>query len=547
MRYIGLGWLLSMLLTAPGLAGEACILETIPAPPGAENSGFGWDAKTIGDIDADGTMDFIVSGDPGLTGEGSVWVYSGATLSVTNVLSGEQFWDAFGESLGSAEDLNADGFLDIIVGAPKVLSVVPGYVCCYSGYDQVLLHRWEGVKRYEDFGAAVDGAGDTNADGYGDVVVGSWDGGFTGYAVGQVTVFSGKDGGLIRQWTGTDEFVHLGYCVAGVGDVDRDGHSDIAASGTHPLTATTYETRVRVYSLRRSELLFEVKSSEVNTQFGDRLLGTGDMNGDDVPDLAIGSPNSNLFAQDAGFVLLVSGRDGAPLQTFGGPYSEESLGATMALHPDVDRDGVPELMTGSSSALLKGRIRLVSGAKGAELGMTTGLASNEHYGRSCLSIGDVNGDDLADALIFSSGGVAGPPFARMVSWVCGKAEPYGSGCGVGAAAPLKLSTSGLISLIPGGLGVTFCLTGAFGANMAVLLASGAPADLDLGAGCSLLVGLPALPIALPVNWIAGGGCLTTGAIPATASVGSVYVQGFAAVPGAPLGLAATNGIEFRIE
>jgi FG-GAP repeat protein len=107
---------------------------------------------------------------------GSALVYSGADGSLLHQFHGVAIYDRFGFTVSSAGDFNQDGHADLLVGAPlqdvKVQKNT-GAVYLYSGKDGRLLYRVCGSSSIERFGPLVANAGDVNADGRADIIVGS--------------------------------------------------------------------------------------------------------------------------------------------------------------------------------------------------------------------------------------------------------------------------------------------------------------------------------------------------------------------------------------
>lgn len=83
-----------------------------------------------------------------------------------------------------------------------------------------------GQQPREGFGTSPSDAGDVNADGVPDLVVGAWQNSEAAPAGGKVTLFSGKDGQLLDAWTCRQSSDTFGFDAVGLGDVDDDGHID---------------------------------------------------------------------------------------------------------------------------------------------------------------------------------------------------------------------------------------------------------------------------------------------------------------------------------
>jgi hypothetical protein len=186
---------------------------------------MGWSVAGAGDTDGDGVPDLIV----GSYSADEASVYSGATGSLLYALQGT---GGFGSAVAGGGDFDGDGRAEIIVGAPSAApggSTGPGQVRVFSGATGSVLLTLNAPNSVSTFGSAVGGAGDVNADGVPDVVVGAPGATVGGTQVGKVRVLSGSSGATLLAFDGDPSGVNLGYSVSGAGDLNGDGKADVFA------------------------------------------------------------------------------------------------------------------------------------------------------------------------------------------------------------------------------------------------------------------------------------------------------------------------------
>ena len=177
----------------------------------------------MGDVNGDGTPDFIVGADladpAGTLDAGSAYVYSGVDGNEIYVNHGESVSDNFGISVSGAGDVDGDWVPDFIVGAyragPGGVDVSgSGSAYVYSGADGGRIHKVNGEALEDHFGVSVSLAGDVNRDGHGDFTVGA------DLAdpdnrenAGAVYVYSGAGGGLLYRLEGVSAGDNFGHSV----------------------------------------------------------------------------------------------------------------------------------------------------------------------------------------------------------------------------------------------------------------------------------------------------------------------------------------------
>ncbi len=206
---------------------------------GLQGDLLGNSVSSAGDINGDGFDDVIVGAyladQNSQYGSGSSYVIFGkasgfsSNIDVTSLdgtsgfrLDGEQLNDNLGWSVSSAGDINQDGFDDLIIGTPftDINGVNSGsaYVLFgkASGFGATVDlsalasdagFKLDGLAADDQFGVAVNAAGDVNGDGFGDMIVGASGVDSNGSNAGTSYVLFGGDtsGETIIQGTDADD------------------------------------------------------------------------------------------------------------------------------------------------------------------------------------------------------------------------------------------------------------------------------------------------------------------------------------------------------
>jgi hypothetical protein len=412
------------------------LLDPEPEP---SSTHFGRSFAIIGDVDADGVPDLAV-GAPFQDGDfrgangfgepqnvGKAFLISGATLGVIarlndpefQMIQPRKFGGQLGSSVDAAGDINDDGIPDILVGDPHHIAegegggeeaVNAGRAFVFSGANGAVLLTLDDPTPEESarFGFAVAGVGDVNSDGVKDLVIGVPGkdiGGEDGLAdVGIAYVFSGSDGSLIRSLNhpsqgGAEAAARFGAAVADAGDVDNDGVSDI-------LIGAPGHSRAFVFSGATGALIFTIKSpvAERQPSFGSAVAGGKDLNGDGIPDFAIGAP---LLSSARGAAFAFNGSDGTLLYRLRSPNPQRfaKFGASIILRKDITGDGRPDILVGAPDQDVNGLINagavfVFRGANGNLFQSMTSAVPQAFAGYGyALATADFDGDGIPESVV----------------------------------------------------------------------------------------------------------------------------------------------------
>ncbi len=252
---------------------------------------LGESVSGAGDVDGDQYDDVIVgaAGEDSLgSGAGGAYVYSGRTGKTLQTIFGEAAGDRCGTSVRDAGDVDMDGRPDLIVGSPG-RDGGRGRARVFSGATGAVLHVFDGDAGGDEFGFAVGGAGDVDADGFADVIVGAPFHAGVGAASGRAYVFSGRTGDLLFAQEGGAAEDWLGYAVAGAGDVDGDGYADLVIGIRNGDCGGLNSGCARVVSGRSAEVMYALSGEAGGNAFGAAVDGVGDVNGDGFADFAVGA------------------------------------------------------------------------------------------------------------------------------------------------------------------------------------------------------------------------------------------------------------------
>ena len=371
---------------------------------GQAGANFGWAVSELADIDGDGVEDAIVSAVlEGDNMNGAVYVLSGATGDQLYEFHGDG-GDLLGYSIADAGDVDGDGVHDIAAGARSGNRAV-----VWSGATGDQLLELHGEQPADAFGFSIAGVGDVDGDDHADVLVGAVRNDTSAFDAGRAYVFSGADGSIVHALDAEHHAGDLfGSAADGIGDLDGDGVGDLLVGARN--ATTSRDGRVYAFSGATGDRIWATARDKTAKDLGWFFVSdVGDLNGDGTPDVYGGDFTYSVGGRNRGRVQIFSGVDGSVIRELFGSSANQGFGPGREAG-DVDGDGVDDLIVGSytSSDARKGagKAEVFSGATGDRLRLITSTVEHENFGFDAIGLGDTNGDGRPDYLVSASTGNA---------------------------------------------------------------------------------------------------------------------------------------------
>jgi hypothetical protein len=352
---------------------------------------FGTALAALGDIDGDGRNDLAIASGT----RANTWIFFGSTLAAGGVFGASQADVIVGEQVAECVrwvgDLDGDGLSELLIantlnssaGNVAGRAFVMAGATLGAGGGVTVNDAWVNMPgNMAGFatGCESGGAGDVDGDGLDDLLVSTQGAGPGGANSGRVDLFLGSTlvgivgGGdvplgshdLLFPGEAPDD--RLGTDVRALGDLDGDGRSDLLLSARQNDTSATdagktYLVRAAAMPTEGSYVLSGAPAflgEAGSDRSGSSIAALGDVDGDGLPDLAIGAPRNDAGGDDAGAVYVILGATAMGATAFPlssanavlrGVEVEGRFGDRLVAAGDVDGDGLGDLLVGAPRAL----------------------------------------------------------------------------------------------------------------------------------------------------------------------------------------------------
>tara|TARA_Y100001960_G_scaffold229991_1_gene241289 strand:- start:2 stop:2137 length:2136 start_codon:yes stop_codon:yes gene_type:complete len=361
------------------------------------------------------------------------------------ILDGQSTENGCG-SVASAGDFNGDGIDDIIIGCRAddnnsttnsgsafiFFGGITGTKRADADADVIL----NGQSSSDMFGMQVASAGDFNADGKDDVIIGARYDDNTGSGAGRAFIFFGGITGTKRADADADVIINgqsagdnLGASVASAGDFNGDGIDDIivgagnddnnGASNSGSAYIFFGGTGVTGTKTADADADVHLNGQNAGDNFGRAVASAGDFNGDGKDDVIVGAPWADYNSESgsgSAFIFFggITGTKRADADadvSIHGQSANDRFGISVSSAGDFNGDGKSDVIVGAklddnNSESNSGSAFIffggITGTKRADADadvILNGQSAGDTFGFDVASLGDFNGDGKGDVIV----------------------------------------------------------------------------------------------------------------------------------------------------
>jgi|GEM_PF-801243 len=435
---------------------------------------FGYRIVSLGDIDGDDISDLLTSSygaDEGLYNRGKAWILflnRDATVKdyyeityQNSVLSGLlEYEDCFGTSVAVFNELNDNNKKEIVIGAGRDddgatdagavyildLDVVSSHQAPISNVRKISATQGGFTGQLEAGGrfSLAEVIGDVDGDGIEDMAVGASRGNYGSVwilfmnedkTVKGSQKISATEGNFTGHLDPEDSF---GKDIASLGDLDGDGVLDIAVGawgdgdvfGAGAVWILFLNSNGTVKNHQKiSATQGGLVGLTASRQFGFGVTSLGDLNGDGITDIAVGSPtydNDGGLYRGCVWILFLNSNGTVKSQQKINDYqggftgildNEDRFGISVENIGDINADGIVDISVssmydddGASNAgafyILflnsNGTVKHTQKISARESSFDGVVAAEDRFGCIIASLGDIDGDGVNDLLTSSN-------------------------------------------------------------------------------------------------------------------------------------------------
>ncbi len=426
--------------------------------------------RDAGDVNGDGIVDVIVDArhaDVNGSNSGTAYVVfgksDGTTVDLSDIsagiggfaIQGRPQGELAGSSVDGIGDMNGDGLDDLLVGAYRFTGQNGSAYVVFGKADGTTVELSDVFNGNGGFfirpdqtgqglGGAISSAGDVNGDGIDDMIIGASRDNAGGPSSGAAFVVFGKadtsevrisdirnenGGGFIIKGAGNPD--GAGFSVADAGDVNGDGLADLLVGAPLGGQGSAYvvfgksdSTAIDLNDVEAGIGGFAITGSDPLDNIGQSVAGAGDLNGDGLADIIVGSPQSDSNGSRSGVAHVIYGKadgDTVDLDNFNesvdgfaivGATADNRAGYSVAGVGDFDGDGLDDVAVSAPTVALDGGgngvTYIVLGTAGVQGNVDLADVENGNgsiaiisngIGNSVSAIGDMNNDGRADIIM----------------------------------------------------------------------------------------------------------------------------------------------------